>query len=132
MQTLPQVPIAIMYLKFMGELCHHYKAANITTPPNITQPPLATMSELASPINLTCTAEGNPVPSYEWYKDGILIPGEHLPFLYIPEVLPNDRGNYSCKAINVNSQKLSEPALLTIRGKQLSAEMVVMNTCMKF
>ena len=92
---------------------------DIITPPNITQPPLTMRSELAHPINLTCTAKGNPAPTYEWYKDGILIPGENLPFLYIAEVLPNDRGNYSCRALNVNGQIVSEPALLTIPGKQM-------------
>ena len=92
---------------------------DITAPPNITQPPLTMTSELANPINLTCTAKGNPAPTYEWYKDGILIPGENLPFLYIAEVLPNDRGNYSCRAVNINGQKVSEYALLTIPGKQM-------------
>ena len=76
------------------------------------------ISGLANPINLTCNASGSPAPTYEWYKDGILIPGEQSPFLYIAEVLPNDRGNYSCRAVNINGQRFSEPALLTIPGKQ--------------
>jgi hypothetical protein len=91
---------------------------DITTPPNITQPPLTIQSALANPINLTCTAKGNPAPTYEWYKDGLLLPGEQLSFLYITEVLPNDRGNYSCRALNVNGQTFSEPALLTIPGNK--------------
>lgn len=97
-----------------------------TIPPNITQPPLTTTSGLANPINLTCSAIGNPAPTYEWYKDGILIPGEHLPFLYIAEVLPNDRGNYSCRAVNINGQRFSEPALLTIPGKQYRTIIMMM------
>ena len=69
-----------------------------------------------SAVNLTCTAEGHPAPTYEWYKDGVLIPGEHLPFLYIPDVLPEDRGIYSCKAINTRGEKESESASLEIPG----------------
>ena len=96
----------------------HIFFTDVAAPPNIMQPPLTMISDLANPINLTCNASGSPAPTYEWYKDGILIPGEQSPFLYIAEVLPNDRGNYSCRAVNINGQRFSAPALLTIPGKQ--------------
>ena len=53
--------------------------------PQIVQPPLNTSASLSAAVNLTCTAEGHPPPNYEWYKDGILIPGETRSFLYITE-----------------------------------------------
>ena len=85
--------------------------------PEIKQPPANTTTDLATPINLTCTAEGHPAPTYEWYKDGMLIPGEIQSFLYISEPLPEDRGNYTCKAINSLGNITSKQAKLEIPGK---------------
>ena len=79
------------------------------------------MSALATSINLTCTAEGNPVPTYQWYKDGVLIPRETQSFLYIPKILPEDRGNYSCKAINTLGNRTSEQAQLDIPGTNINS-----------
>jgi hypothetical protein len=56
--------------------------------------------ELGNSTNLTCEAAGYPTPTFQWYKDGILILGENEPSLFISEVLPDDRGKYSCKATN--------------------------------
>ena len=56
--------------------------------------------ELGHSTNLTCGATGYPTPIVQWYKDGVQILGENEPLLFISEVLPDDRGNYSCKATN--------------------------------
>ena len=91
-------------------------AEDITTMPEINEPPMNTTTELVSSVNFTCEAEGHPAPTYEWYKDDVLIPGENLPFLYIPEVLPSDRGSYYCKAINNEGEMSSMQANLDIEG----------------
>ena len=83
--------------------------------PEIRQPPESTTADLATAVNLTCTAEGYPAPIYEWYKDGALILEETRPILYIPEPSPSDRGNYTCKAINSKGETVSEPAKLDIQ-----------------
>ena len=75
-----------------------------------------TTAEIVHPVNLTCEAEGYPAPSYEWYLDGVLIPGEMLSYLYIPEAQPSDRGNYTCKASNDNGEIESHPALVNLTG----------------
>jgi hypothetical protein len=85
--------------------------------PEIRQPPENTVTDLATSVSLTCTAEGHPAPSYEWYKDDVLVPGEIGSVLYIPEPSPRDRGNYTCKAINSKGGIVSEPAKLDIQGK---------------
>ena len=84
--------------------------------PEINEPPMNTTTELVSSVNFTCEAEGHPAPTYEWYKDDVLIPGENLPFLYIPEILPSDRGSYYCKAINNEGEMSSMQANLDIEG----------------
>ena len=85
--------------------------------PEIRQPPESTTADLATAVNLTCTAEGHPAPTYEWYKDGALIPGETRSVLYIAEPSPSNRGNYTCKAINSKGEIVSEPAKLDIQGR---------------
>ena len=75
------------------------------------------MTRLGDPIHLNCTAKGHPAPTYEWYKDGVLIPDEIESVLYIPEPSPEDRGNYTCKAINSEGETdQSDPAKLDIAG----------------
>ena len=78
------------------------------------------MADLATSVRLTCTAEGYPAPTYEWYKDGVLIPQKTRPFLYIAEPAPSDRGNYTCKAINSKGETdQSRPAKLDIQGRTM-------------
>ena len=96
--------------------------------PTVVNPPIDMTAEIVHPVNLTCEAEGYPAPSYEWYLDGVLIPGEMLSYLYIPEAQPSDRGNYTCKAINYNGEIESPPALVNITGTIIF--IMHHNTCM--
>ena len=86
-------------------------------PPSISQPPENALTQLGDPIHLNCTAEGHPAPTYQWYQDGVLIPDEIESVLYIPEPSPEDRGNYTCRAINSEGETdESKPAKLDIAG----------------
>ena len=85
--------------------------------PSISQPPENALTQLGDPIHLNCTAEGHPAPTYQWYQDGVLIPDEIESVLYIPEPSPEDRGNYTCRAINSEGETdESKPAKLDIAG----------------
>ena len=86
--------------------------------PNITQPPQEETPALAQPVKLTCEAQGYPPPLYHWFQDGVKIPGATLPYLYIREVAPGDRGNYSCTATNRAGSVTSSPGLLRVKGKE--------------
>ena len=73
----------------------------VPSKPEIIEPPAnSTTADVTTPINLTCTATGNPPPIHQWYKDGISIPQETRSCLYIAESSPEDRGNYTCVASN--------------------------------
>ena len=84
--------------------------------PNLTETPVSMEASIASPVNLTCSAEGYPPPTYQWYKDGVAVPGATQSFLYIPELLPDDRGAYVCKANNTVGQMTSDYARVDISG----------------
>ena len=92
----------------------------VLTGPTFREPPASTAAALGRTVNLTCTAEGFPTPTYQWYKDGVAIPGEERTYLYIEEVAPEDRGNYTCVAMSTGGMEESQPARLTIPGIMLS------------
>lgn len=96
---------------------HYYHTAHETEPPTIIHPPQNIEAKLMIPVKLTCTAEGYPTPTYKWYKDGDVLPDKIRSFLYIDDPLPQDRGNYTCVAINAVGNYTSKVAKLDITGK---------------
>ena len=84
--------------------------------PSLIEMPTNMSANIAAPVNLSCSAEGYPPPTYQWFKDGVAIPGETRSFLYIPELLPRERGSYSCEASNVRGQISSDYARVDISG----------------
>ena len=82
----------------------------------IVDPPPDTPAPLATALNLTCNATGTPPPTYSWYRDGRLIPGAVLPYLYIAEATPENRGYYRCEVMNNIDSTQSTPGLVTIPG----------------
>ena len=84
--------------------------------PEIREPPANRTIDVATPVNLTCTATGNPPPNYQWYKDGEPIIGETRSYLYITELLPEERGNYTCVASNSRGSS-SKDAKVDLQGE---------------
>ena len=80
---------------------------------------------LGAAINMTCTARGYPPPTLQWIKDGLPLAGETRPFLYLPEALPNDRGNYSCLAVNSEGTRESTSIELKIEGLQVEHAILI-------
>ena len=82
----------------------------------ITIPPASVKAELYYLVNLTCTATGDLPITYQWERDGHLLPGEIFSSLIIPEVNPDHRGAYTCIATNHVNSATSAPAIVSIRG----------------
>nr|CDJ96599.1 Immunoglobulin I-set and Fibronectin domain containing protein [Haemonchus contortus] len=65
-------------------------------------------------IHLECMVTGKPIPSITWYKDGLKLMLENRMFVYtdrrgitrlnIMKSVPQDSGEYSCEASNVNGK----------------------------
>ena len=89
------------------------------TLPDLVESPENTNTNFTTPINLTCAADGHPPPTYQWYKDDKILPGKRQSFLYIAEPDPQDRGNYSCVAMNTRGNVSSDQAQLDIPGINL-------------
>ncbi|WP_309005482.1 hypothetical protein [Pelagicoccus sp. SDUM812005] len=58
-------------------------------------------------------ASALPAPKYQWYRDGIPIPGESFPRLSIDDAGLQSLGTYRLKATNELGSSWSQPALLT-------------------
>ena len=80
------------------------------SPANITKP-------LFAAVNLTCAADGYPLPVFRWYRDGLLIPNAVQAFYYIDQVTPDLRGYYTCEAKNSQGAVTSSPGLVTISSE---------------
>ena len=76
------------------------------------------MALLGSMVTISVTATGTPTPSYQWYKDGVLLTGQINPNLVIREVAPSDRGYYQCTISNDEDSVTSNEILLTIDGEK--------------
>lgn len=90
--------------------------ANVTVftpPPTITVQPQAAQSLLGRSAALSITAAG-PGLSYQWLKDGVLIPGATSSSLVFAAVTAADAGVYTVSVTNSAGSLLSERATLTV------------------
>ena len=55
-----------------------------------------TVPTVGQSYTLTCTVSGTTFTSYQWRKDGSVIPGETGPTLYFSLLRLTDAGRYSC------------------------------------
>ena len=76
--------------------------------------PMNIQAELDQLVNLTCEVSGDPPITYQWTRDGAVLPGEVLPYFLIQEVKPKHRGSYTCVAMNGVNSTTSQPGLLSI------------------
>uniref|UniRef100_H3B0U4 MALT paracaspase 2 n=1 Tax=Latimeria chalumnae TaxID=7897 RepID=H3B0U4_LATCH len=53
------------------------------------------------PMELECSAFGNPPPQYQWFKDGRQMMDAKLAQFKVQRVTSNDQGRYCCKVFNL-------------------------------
>ena len=87
------------------------------TRPVILHSPANITKSLFAAVNLTCVAEGYPLPVFQWYRNGLVIPNAVQAFYYIDQVTPDLRGYYTCEAINRQGAVTSNPGLVTISSE---------------
>ena len=87
------------------------------TRPVILHSPANTTKPLFASVNLTCVADGYPLPMFQWYRDGLLIPNAVQAFYYIDQVTPDLRGYYTCEAMNSQGAVTSNPGLVAISSE---------------
>jgi photosystem II stability/assembly factor-like uncharacterized protein len=83
-------------------------------PPTITTQPVSQTVCVGAPVTFTVVAAGTGPLSYQWYKDGIPIPGATASSYSIPSVTPGDAGNYHVVVTNECGSAASNVMVLTV------------------
>ena len=71
-------------------------------------------------VNLTCSATGTDVV-YQWMRNGVIISDDNSNVLRINEIKQSDDGIYQCIVSNNGGNATSNPAMIKVYGKRLTA-----------
>lgn len=89
------------------------KTAVDTSPQWIVQP-ASTAASIGQTVTLSAVASGDPEPSYQWRKDGVVIAGATSASLTITDTEASDSGSYSVVATNAAGSATSSTVTLTV------------------
>lgn len=81
--------------------------------PQIVQQPQSLTVETGSTATFTVSASGKPTPTYQWYKDNVIIEGAVTSEYTIQSVVESDYGTYTVIVSNQNGSVTSNPATLS-------------------
>lgn len=90
-------------------------ALTVRTPPVITQQPVNKSVCRGTGVALSVAATGTPVPTYEWRRNGTVIPGASAPTYNIASAEVADAGQYDVILTNVCESVISEVATVEVR-----------------
>ncbi|RFC52054.1 MAG: Alpha-tubulin suppressor/Alpha-tubulin suppressor/Alpha-tubulin suppressor [Verrucomicrobia bacterium] len=86
-----------------------------TAPAIITQP-VSQYVFIGANVTLTVVASGSQIPTYQWKKDTVDIPGATGAGYHIASVQPSDTGSYTVAVTNPAGTVTSDAATLTVNG----------------
>lgn len=89
--------------------------------PTITQQPTGGTVNLGGSTTLSVTATGTPTPTYQWKKDGNVIPGATGTSHTIPLATGADTGNYTVVVANAVAAVTSAPASVAVVSPTMAA-----------
>ena len=87
---------------------------NVVVTPSISQQPTNLLLNVGDPANFSVTASGVPAPTYQWYKNNVLIAGATATNYSIASVALTDIGTYSVVVSNAAGPVSSAGAVLAI------------------
>ncbi|MCX5688965.1 MAG: immunoglobulin domain-containing protein [Planctomycetota bacterium] len=97
-----------------GSLTTLPAAISLSTPTSITLQPLGGQSCEGQNFTLTVAAAGQPPLTYQWRRDGTVIPGATSEQLSLVSALPTQSGVYDCVVTGTCGSVSSDPATLAI------------------
>ena len=89
-------------------------AMALPAPPVITSQPTAKTVAAGQSVTFSAGSNSSVAPSYQWYKDGVAIPGATSASLSLPSVQASSAGTYSVRISNAGGFVRSGDATLTI------------------
>jgi subtilisin family serine protease len=87
----------------------------VIAPPQMTISPEDKVGVVGESATFTSLAEGAAL-KYQWYKDGVPLPGAENPTLTLTVLSQSDVGSYSARASNVAGEVWSESAVLILKN----------------
>lgn len=100
-------------------------AGVITVKENTTiteQPPSQIDVQVDEPLTITLTASGAGTLQYQWFKNGVEIPGEVAPTYSVAKVVLADSGNYWCRVRSECGDRISDTTLVNTRPSTTSVD----------
>ncbi|HPS00037.1 MAG TPA: lamin tail domain-containing protein [Candidatus Sumerlaeota bacterium] len=83
-------------------------------PPQVTLDPVSLRCRAGKPTLFRVEATGTPPLRYQWTRNGVAIPGAHLPTFAILKTHPLDAGEYACLIVNPYGSAQSQSAGLIV------------------
>merc|ERR1719473_999029 len=72
------------------------------------------------PLYLDVQAEGSPPPSYQWYLNGVALPGEDQKTLTIGQIRKEHAGAYTCEVSNMAGSVTFMDITVSVRSAPVS------------
>jgi uncharacterized delta-60 repeat protein len=82
--------------------------------PVITTQPQPQAVSVGTNVTFAVTATGNPAPTYQWQKDGVIIAGATSASLFLSNIQSNAVGSYTCAVSNSMGNVTTNAATLSI------------------
>ncbi len=82
--------------------------------PKITRQPVSAVAGLGSVVTFSVTATGTPAVSFQWFREGLMLPGATKATLQISPVRGTNAGAYTVVVSNIVGVVRSEPAVLEV------------------
>jgi hypothetical protein len=92
----------------------HLGTSSLLPLPTITQQPQSQMTSAGANVTVSVTASGGAPLSYQWRRNGTVIPDATNAALMLLSVQSVDEGSYTVFVSNPAGSALSEPAVLTV------------------
>jgi hypothetical protein len=86
----------------------------VGTSPVITVQPSSQVAFAGTSVTLFADASGDPVPTFQWFKNNVAIPGATNSTLTFSSAISGNSGTYSVAAANSNGTIVSSGATLTV------------------
>lgn len=93
-------------------------ARSFTAPPcrflHITQQPVASFHPCGTPFDVIADAMGDPAPQYQWFLNGVAIPGATAAAYHVDSATNADHGFYSCRISNTCESIMTNSVLVRV------------------
>ncbi|MEI6712103.1 MAG: immunoglobulin domain-containing protein [Verrucomicrobiota bacterium] len=95
--------------------------------PVIVRQPVGGVFKQGSDVALSVEATGTAL-TYQWFKDGLVLPGASSPTLALKQFIDASSGIYVCKVSNLSKTTSSQPARLKVLEKPAASDRVAKGT----